>query len=72
MLLQSQRIREEVWQRLHTIFLRYTGGSETISSQQLAAVVSEILREDSPRELDYVMLNLNRIDTDANGTIDFQ
>lgn len=71
MLLHSQRIREEVWQRLRTIFNGYTNGAECIGQEQLARLVQEVLREDTQRELDYVMLNLNRIDTDANGSIDF-
>lgn len=71
MLLQSQKIRDEVWQRLHNIFRSYTGGRDTIDSQQLEKLVREVLREQTQRELDYVLLNLNKIDTDANGFIDF-
>jgi hypothetical protein len=64
-------IRESVWGKLNDIFVKYTGGKATISSDQIGRIVVEVIKETDQDEIDYVLRNLFRLDTDGNGSIDF-
>ena len=65
-------IKGPVWARLKDIYKKYTQGEEFISVSNLSSMVKEVLREESPSEIDYVIRNINRIDTDNSGTISFE
>lgn len=71
MQLQSSKFSGEVWSRLKNIFNLYSQGRDTISCSELERVVREVLKEDSPHEVDYVLNNLSKIDADSNGCIDY-
>lgn len=67
----AETIRESVWSKLHTIFLEATGGKDTIVSDQIKSILIKVLNITDQNEIDYVLKNLFRLDTDNNGTIDF-
>jgi Ca2+-binding EF-hand superfamily protein len=68
----SAVISDQVWSKLEQIFLKYTNGQKTISQKQLESLTKEVLREESEAEVAYLVRNLNRIDVDNSGTVDFQ
>lgn len=65
-------IKAPVWAKLKVIFNKYSDGSEHMVISRLEDVVKEVLREETPSEVDYVIKNMNRIDKDNNGTIEFE
>lgn len=67
----AETIRESIWGKLHEIFLKYTGGKTSIVSNQIEAIVREVLKETDQTEVDYVVKNLFRLDSDGSGSIDF-
>ena len=67
----AETIRESVWVKLHKIFLEATGGKDIIVSDQIREILINALGVSDPLEIDYVIKNLFRLDTDNNGNIDF-
>lgn len=67
----AEGIRDAVWKKLEEIFKRYAGDKTYIQLGELERVVREVLGETSQAEIDYVMKNLFRLDSDNNGSIDF-
>lgn len=67
----AEVIRESIWGKLHEIFQKYTGGKTSIVSSQIEAIVREVLQETEQTEVDYVVKNLFRLDSDGSGAIDF-
>lgn len=68
----AQEIKGPLWRKIKVIYHKYTGGADIITLQKLEALVKEVLLEESPGEIDYIVKNLHRIDTDHSGTIDFE
>lgn len=67
----AETIREQVWGKLHKIFLEATGGKDTIVDLQIKDILVRVLNITDQLEIDYVLKNLFRLDTDNNGSIDF-
>ena len=66
----AEGIRNAVWSKLEEIFIRYAGGKTYIRNEEIEKVITEDLNETSQAEIDYVMKNLFRLDSDNNGSID--
>lgn len=66
-----ESVREQVWLRMRQLFDRYTGGSASISPAQIEQVLRKELGRDERSEIDYVLKNLFRLDTDGSGDVDF-
>lgn len=62
-------IKGAVWSKLKVIYDKYTNGAEFITVANLESLVKEVLHEQTPSEVDYVVRNMNRIDTDNSGTV---
>ena len=67
----AETIREDVWGKLNKIFLEATGGKNAILSNEIKGVLINTLKITDQHEIDYVLKNLFRLDTDNNGNIDF-
>jgi len=67
----AETIREDVWGKLNKIFLEATGGKDIIVPDQIQHVLVNTLKITEQTEIDYVLKNLFRLDTDNNGKIDF-
>ena len=67
----AETIRESVWSKLNKIFLEATGGKDIIVSDQIREILINALGITDQLEIDYVLKNLFRLDTDNNGNIDF-
>lgn len=67
----AETIREDVWGKLNKIFLEATGGKDNILSEEIHKVLVNTLKITDQSEIDYVLKNLFRLDTDNNGKIDF-
>lgn len=65
-------IKAPVWAKLKVIFNKYSGNSEHMVISRLEDVIKEVLKEETPSEVDYVIKNMSRIDKDNNGTIEFE
>jgi Ca2+-binding EF-hand superfamily protein len=66
----AEGIHDAVWSKLEGIFKRYAGNKTYIGNDEIEKVVTEVLHENSRAEIDYVMKNLFRLDSDNNGFID--
>jgi Ca2+-binding EF-hand superfamily protein len=67
----AETIRDSIWGKLQEIFMKYTGGKTSIVSTQIESIVREVLKETDQTEVDYVVKNLFRLDSDGSGSIDF-
>lgn len=67
----AEVIREKVWGKLKVIFDQATGGKPVITLDQVKHILETVLKETDPLEIDYVIKNSFRLDTDGNGSIDF-
>jgi len=55
---------------MEDIFNKYSEDNTYIRNDEIEHVVREVLHETSQAEVDYVMKNLFRLDSDNNGFID--
>lgn len=66
----AESIKAEVWKGIETIFQKYSEGKDNISPTEIEKVLCEVLKENTKPEIDYVLKNLFRLDSDNNGKID--
>lgn len=66
----AEVLRNELWDKLKVVFDKYAQGAE-IQTGRVEEIVRDVLGETSPQEIDYVIKNMFRLDSDGNGTVDF-
>jgi Ca2+-binding EF-hand superfamily protein len=67
----SEVMRYELWDKLKVVFEKYAGHDGEIQTSKVEEIVRDVLGETTPQEIDYVIKNMFRLDTDGNGSVDF-
>lgn len=67
----SGGVRQQIWSGMEQLFAKYAEGAKSITPKQIEKVLKEVMGREDPSEIDYVLNNLFRLDTDGSGDVDF-